>query len=783
MKQRRLRPVCLRVALFSCLILNTSMLATPGIWTRAHAQEPPEWSDPEAERLFDDLIARMTIEEKLGQLTQYSWGAATGPMAAEMAGTSLPELFAQRAREGRVGSFFNVVGAAETRALQEIAVEESRLGIPLLFGYDVIHGLRTEFPVPLAEAATWNPDAVREAARIAAVETAAHGIHWTFAPMVDIARDARWGRIVEGSGEDPYLGMVMADARVRGFQGDDLADPFSVLACVKHFAAYGAAEAGRDYNTVDISERTLRDVYLPPFHAAVEAGVGSVMTSFNEIGGIVSTVSPFLLDQVLRDEWGFEGFVVSDWTSIMEAHIHGIGEVRADVGELALESGVEMDMMSDIYPELVPRVEQGDVPMEVLDRAVRRVLRAKHRLGLFEDPYRYSDTTRQAAYTLADEHIEHARRIARESIVLLKNDGALLPLSKDLGTLAVIGALANSDDAPLGPWAAQGRPGDVVNVLEGISGTVGSGTSVVHVAGVDPVSGDTSGLAAAVTAAVSADAVILVLGEPRNLSGEAASRATIDLPGAQLAMAQAVIGTGRPVVIVLMNGRPLAIPWLAEHAQAILETWYLGVQMGPAVADVLFGDYNPSGRLTATFPRVTGQIPIYYNHKMTGRPPTDQHYTSKYLDVPVTPQFAFGHGLSYTEFAYSDLDLADTSLTAADTIWASVSVRNTGDRRGKETVQIYLRDVAASVTRPVMELKGFAQVELEPGEARRVTFGVPVASMGLYDATMTYVVEPGRMEVMIGHASDDVRARGAVQVTGPVVPVDHVPRFAVSAIQ
>ncbi|HEX7071522.1 MAG TPA: glycoside hydrolase family 3 N-terminal domain-containing protein, partial [Rhodothermales bacterium] len=542
-----------RPRLLGAILLAFAVFATACAGPRESAVAPSGAvvsGNAQSDAFIEDLISQMTLEEKLGQISQYSWGAATGPMAQDANPQSLPDRYRQYAREGRVGSFFNVVGAEETRELQRLAVEESRLGIPLIFGYDVIHGFRTEFPIPIAEAATWNPEAVERAARIAGIEAAAHGLHWTFAPMVDIARDPRWGRLIEGSGEDPYLGSVMAAARVRGFQGTDLSDPLTVLACVKHFAAYGAAEAGRDYNTVDMSERTLRDIYLPPYHAAVDAGAGSVMTSFNEIGGVVSSVSPFLLDQVLRDEWGFDGMVVSDWTSIMESHVHGIGESQVDVGELALEAGLDMDMMSDIYSQLGPRVESGEIPMEVLDRAVRNILRAKQKLGLFEDPYRYSDPARQAQYTLAADHIAHAREVARQAIVLLKNDGNVLPLSKDLGTLAVVGALANDDDAPLGPWSAQGRREDVVNILEGITAAVGSGMRIIHSPGVDIRNADTTGIAAAVAAAQQADAVVLVLGEPRNMTGEAASRAIIDLPGAQQELAEAVLATGKPVVVV-----------------------------------------------------------------------------------------------------------------------------------------------------------------------------------------------------------------------------------------
>ncbi len=728
---------------------------------RAARAQAASYRDAREDAFVDSLLSQMTVEEKLGQLTQYTgrW-TVTGP--------SVPQGGEEDLRAGRIGSFLNITGAAVTRDIQRIAVEESRLGIPLLFGQDVIHGFRTIFPVPLAEAATWNPALVEQAARIAAREAAAAGIHWTFAPMVDVARDARWGRIVEGSGEDPYLGSVMAAARVRGFQGDDLRDPSTILATAKHFVAYGAAEAGRDYNTVDLSERTLREVYLPPFKAAVDAGVQTVMTAFNEIGGEPATASHRLFTDLLRDEWGFDGFVVSDYTAVWELLHHGIAADSADAGRQALMAGVDMSMVDGIYIRtLPPLVASGVLPMSVVDEATRRVLRAKVRLGLFEDPYRYNDPEREAATLLAPEHRAAAREVARQAIVLLKNDGNVLPLSRDLRSLAVIGALAADSVSALGSWAALGRAEETISILAGIRQAVPQ-TRVLYAPGYPPARGsfdeivaamlseDTRGFDEAVRIAREADAVVLVLGEHREMTGEAASRATLDLPGAQEELARRVLDAAgdKPVVVLLTNGRPLAIPFLAEHAPALLETWYLGTEMGPAVADVLFGEVNPSGKLPVTFPRTAGQEPLYYNHKPTGRPPqAGQKYTSRYLDVPWTPLYPFGFGLSYTTFAYDHLRLSTDRIPRDGTLTVQVDVTNTGDRAGTEVVQLYVRDEVASVTRPVKALRGFERVHLQPGQTRTVTFTLGSEDLALYDLHMQRVVEPGFFTVYVGPSS------------------------------
>jgi beta-glucosidase len=682
------------------------------------------------ERRIDSLLARMTLEEKVGQLNLPSVFGPVSPAQMDLV------------RKGLVGGFLNLDGAQAARDIQRVAMEQSRLHIPLLLGLDVIHGYRTIFPIPLAEASTWDPEIAEATARSAAREARAAGVNWTFAPMVDIARDPRWGRIAEGSGEDPYLGSLMAAARVRGFQT-------SILATAKHFAAYGGAEAGREYNTVDVSERTVRDIYLPPFKAAVDAGAGSIMSAFNEIAGVPSSANPWLTNTVLRGEWGFDGLVVSDWTSIAELIPHGIAATRADAGRLALAAGVDMDMVSQIYLDSLPAlVQSGRVPIAQVDSAVRRILREKLRLGLFEDP------NRGVMATPPPLDRELARRVARESIVLLRNEGALLPLGANAKTIAVIGPLAADSAAPLGPWHTRGQPGDVVSVLTAIRERAGAGVTVLHAAGTGLTDADTSGIAAAVALARRADVTVLVVGEPDSMSGEASSRARLDLPGVQERLQQAVVATGKPVVLVLMNGRPLILSWAAEHVPAIVETWFLGIETGHAVADVLFGDVNPSGRLPVSFPRTVGQIPIYYNAKNTGRPAVaGQHFTSKYLDVPNSPLFPFGYGLSYTSFGYRDLRLRAARLGPADTLVVTVTVANTGTHAGTEVAQLYVRDDVGSVTRPVRELKGFQRVALAPGETRSVEFRVPVRSLAFWDGAMKFVVEPGTFHVFVGSNS------------------------------
>ncbi|HEX9006147.1 MAG TPA: glycoside hydrolase family 3 N-terminal domain-containing protein [Bacteroidota bacterium] len=706
---------------------------------------PP--SDQRIEKSVDSILARLSLDEKVGQLVQATGDFRTGPAERRINDD-------QRAmiRQGKLGSLFNVFGADQIRELQRIAVEESHARIPLVFGLDVIHGFRTTFPIPLAEAASWDPEAVERSARIAAAEAASSGIQWTFAPMVDIARDPRWGRIAEGSGEDPFLGSAMAAARVRGFQGRSLADPASIMACAKHYAAYGAAEGGRDYNTVEVSERTFRDVYLPPFAAAVEAGAGTVMASFNEIGGVPSSGNRHLLTGILREEWKFDGFVVSDWNSIGELIPHGFAADGAEAAERAVKAGLDMDMMSGCYRDhLAALVREGKVPQGTLDEAVRRVLRMKFRLGLFADPYRNISAEREKRTILSAANLDAARDIARKSIVLLRNEGNLLPLRKDLKTLAVIGPLAGSHRDPTGCWAGPTDTNNVVTVLEGVRAAVAPGTHILTAHGCTISGPDTAGIAAAVAVARQADAVLLVVGESEDMSGEASCRSSLDLPGRQEELVRAVQAAGKPVVLVLMNGRPLSIAWEAGHVPAILESWFLGLRTGNAVADVVFGDYNPSGRLPVTFPRTVGQVPIYYNHKNTGRPPSDSnHYTSKYLDLPSSPLYPFGFGLSYTTFAYAGLTLRAAELGLTDSIRAAVTVTNTGSRPGDETVQLYVCDEFGSVTRPVKELKAFRKVHLAPGQQTMVDFVVPVSHLAFTTLEMKHAVEPGTFRLYIG---------------------------------
>lgn len=752
---------------------------------QAQSRESPLTS-ARASQFADSILRLMTLDEKIGQLNQLpGMGSQTGPRAPA-GGEAL-------IRAGRVGSFLGIWGADYTRDLQRIATQESRLKIPLLFAMDVIHGFRTIYPVPIAEAASFDPARVEFSARQSAVEATAHGLHWTFAPMVDIARDPRWGRIVEGAGEDPYLGSAMAAARVRGFQGGDsalnLGAPDALLATAKHFAAYGGAEGGRDYNTVELSERTLWETYLPPYEAAVKAGAAFVMPSFNDIGGTPSHASDWLLNDVLRHRWGFKGAVVSDWGGIGELIPHGVAATKGEAGILGLRAGVDIDMSDGVYVDsLGAAVRAGRVPEALVDSAVRRVLRIKYALGLFQDPYRFSDVARERRYTLAPEHLLASRLAAREGIVLLKNSSKTLPLRKDFHTIAVIGPLADDARSSLGNWAADGRGEEALSVLAGVRAAVGPSVRVIYARGSPVDTADTTGFAAARDAAAQADAVVLVLGEREDMSGEASSRSSIELPGSQLDLARAVLRAARrsaafvqtdttpkPVAVVLMNGRPLAIPELAREAPAIVESWFLGNQHGAAVADVLFGDYNPGGKLPVTFPRATGQIPIYYNHRNTGRPAdTANHYTSKYLDLPSTPLFPFGYGLSYTTFAYSNLRLSSVKIAAGDSLEVSVDVRNSGERGGDEVVQLYVRDDVASVEEPVKKLAGFQRIALRAGDARTVTFKIGPESLALYDRQMRRVVEPGTFTIYVGTSSDDVLT-AHFGVTGDVLVLAPAP--------
>ena len=711
-----------------------------------------EETDPATEAMnhtIDSLLDQMTLEEKVGQLTLFT-------SDIDVTGPTMRENYQEDIRTGKVGAIFNAYGANYTRELQRIAIEESRLGIPLLFGYDVIHGHKTIFPIPLGEAASWDLEAIEQSARIAAVEASAEGLHWTFAPMMDIARDPRWGRIAEGAGEDTYLGTKIAVARVRGFQNNDLSATNTLLACAKHFAAYGAAEAGRDYNTVDISDRVLWEIYLPPFKAAVDAGVATFMTSFNEVDGVPATGSYHLLTEILRGEWEFEGFVVTDYTSINEMIAHGFAVDEKEAGELAIEAGVDMDMQGAVFYEHLPAlVEEGKVPEARVDQAVRKVLEAKYKLGLFDDPYRYSDEQREQQNVMTAAHREAARDVARKSIVLLKNEDQTLPLQKDVRSIAVIGPLADNKQELIGSWSAAGDGQQAVSLREGIESKVGENTNVLYAKGCNINDDSTHLFQEAIRTARAADVVVLALGEAALMSGEAASRADIDLPGVQLELAQELHRLGKPLVVVLMNGRPLTIHWLDENVPAILETWFLGTEAGNAIADVLFGDYNPSGKLPVTFPRSVGQIPLYYNYKNTGRPISENKYTSKYLDIPNTPLYPFGYGLSYTTFEYADLQISAPDMTVNDTLTVSVKVTNTGQSTGEEVVQLYIQDLVGSVTRPVKELKGFQKIMLDPGEEQTLTFQVDHTTLSFYRSDMTFGTEPGTFKVFVGTNSEE----------------------------
>lgn len=760
------------LGLILVVVFSTSAAMLP----RGQRQRPRQ----EIDQRINALLARMTLEEKLGQLQQLD-GHADGRYREE---------HLDLARRGLLGSTLNVRGAARTNELQRIAVEQSRLKIPLIFGFDVIHGYRTIFPVPLGEASSWDPAAVERAEAVAAAESRGSGVHWTFAPMLDIARDARWGRIVEGAGEDPYLGAAMARARVRGFQGTDYSAPDRIVACAKHWVAYGAAEAGRDYNSTDLSERVLREIYFPPFKAARDAGVGTFMSSFNDINGVPATANPFTLTQVLRHEWKFDGFVVSDYNSVKELIPHGLAANETEAARYALNAGLDMEMVSRLYNKhLAQLVREGKVSMATIDEAVRRILRIKFRLGLFDHPY--VDETRESSVILNNEHLRTAREVAGRSMVLLKNQHEILPLDKSVGSIAVIGPLADDPRAPIGSWAGDGRAQDTVTLLAGVKAKVSPQTKVLYAKGVaiegsgvtgnynaPPPSatnaGGTNVVSSAATAAArlastptapnsieeavrvahQADVVILAVGETSEMSGEAASRSSLDLPGRQLELIQAIHQTGKPYAVVLMNGRPLTINWVAENSPAILETWFAGTEAGNAIADVLFGDVNPGGKLPVTFPRSVGQVPLYYNHKNTGRPVSEQKYTSKYLDVPVTPLYPFGYGLSYTEFQLTNLQLSAPKISVAGRLTASIQVKNTGKRAGDEVVQLYLRQVAASVTRPVLELKGFQRITLQPGEQRRVEFTLTSEELGFYNRDMRFRVEPGSFKVFVGTSSN-----------------------------
>ncbi|WP_422004379.1 beta-glucosidase BglX [Roseivirga pacifica] len=737
------------------LTTNISMLvAMLGLgWGFMNNDPKPKVEDEKMNEFIDSLINEMTIEEKAGQLTLYTSGwDVTGPV--------LRDDYMDELRAGRAGNLFNAHTVDYAINLQKIAVEETRLGIPLLFGLDVIHGYKTTFPIPLAEAASWDLEVIEKTAHLYSKEAASAGINWTYNPMVDIARDPRWGRIAEGSGEDPYLGGLIGAAKVRGIQGMDLSDPTTILACVKHFAAYGASQAGRDYHTVDMSDRELRQNYLPPYKVALDAGATTVMTSFNEVDGVPASGNKYLMTEILRNEWGFDGFVVTDYTSINEMVPHGVVADLKEAAELAFNAGVQMDMQGGVYSQYIPElIAEGKIKEASLDEYVRQVLEMKYKLGLFEDPYRYLNKEREQKTLYSKELMDHALLAAKESIVLLKNEPAkgqseqLLPLKKSLNSVALIGPLADNQKDMLGTWHVAGDETKVVTLIDGIKQTAPN-VKINYARGADFNGDDRSGFAEAIAAAKKSDVVIMAIGEDYTQSGEAASRSEIGLPGPQQALIEEIHALGKPVVAVVMAGRPLTIEWIDENIPAVMNAWHLGTMSGPAIAQTLFGEHNPAGKLTITFPKNVGQIPVYYNMKNTGRPfDANNKYTSKYLDVSNEPLYPFGYGKSYTSFDYSDIELSSTIMEMNGSITVSATIKNTGKYAGKEVVQFYIRDLVGSVTRPVKELKGFEKISLAPGESKKVSFTVTVKDLEFYTRDMSYKAEPGDFRVFIGPSS------------------------------
>jgi beta-glucosidase len=736
------------------------------------AQIKTKAGDAKMNAFINTLMQKMTLDEKIGQLNLVTpGGAVTGAVVS----TDVDK----KIRNGQVGGLFGITGPDKVREAQDIAVKSSRLHIPLIFGLDVIHGHKTVFPIPLGLSCSWDMNLVEKSARIAAMEATADGLNWAFSPMVDIARDPRWGRIAEGSGEDPFLGSQVAKAMVKGYQGTDLSKDNTVMACVKHYALYGAAEAGRDYNTVDMSHIRMYNEYFPPYKAAVDAGVGSVMTSFNEVDGIPATGNKWLLTDVLRKQWGFKGLVVTDYTSLNEMINHGMGDLQT-VSALALNAGVDMDMVGEGFlTTLKKSLQQGKVTLKQIDDACRAVLEAKYKLGLFDDPYRYCNEQRAATEILSPQNRADAREIAAHSFVLLKNDNQLLPLAKK-GTIAVIGPLADSKRNMLGTWSVAGDWQKSVSVLEGMRNVAGNTVNILYAKGanitddpmlikrtnvfgpeveVDKRSPDEM-LKEAVEIASQSDVVVAVVGEAADMTGEASSRSDISIPESQENLLQALVKTGKPVVLVLFNGRPLTLTWEDGHVNAMLDVWFGGTESGNAVADVLFGKYNPSGKLTTSFPRNTGQIPVYYNHKNTGRPYNNEDFAkfkSDYLDVSNDPLYPFGYGLSYTKFTYGDIQLSQPVLKPGEKITASIMVQNTGQYDGEEVVQLYIRDMVGSVTRPVKELKGFQKIFLKAGESKIVSFEISTDDLRFYNSQLKYVYEPGDFKVFIGSNSRDVK--------------------------
>ena len=712
------------------------------------------------EEKIEELLGKMTLGEKVGQMNQYNgfWDV-TGPPPK----VGNPKVKYEHLQKGWVGSVLNVAGHENVREFQKMAVEGSRLGIPLLFGMDVIHGHKTLTPIPLAEAASWDLQAIEKSARVAAIEASARGINWTFAPMVDISRDARWGRVMEGAGEDPYLGALVGAARVRGFQGKDLAAEDTIAACAKHFAGYGFAEAGRDYNTVDIGTSTLYNIVFPPFKSAIDSGVKTVMNAFNLLDGVPATGNEFLQRDILKAKWGFQGFIVSDWASLAEMTVHGFARNLKNAAQLAVNAGSDMDMESSAYiTYLCELVREGKVTENMIDDAVRRILRVKYELGLFDDPYRYCNAGREEKLIYHPDHKKAALDIAKKSIVLLKNKNHLLPLDKNQPKIGVIGPLAEDKNSPLGSWRLGSDDNTAVSLLEGLKEYTheiryAKGTDLVvgKASFIEEVEVNTtgkSGFKEAIELAKASEVVIMVLGEHGFQSGEGRSRTRLGLPGVQQALLEEVYQVNQNIILVLMNGRPLTLTWAEEHIPTILETWHLGTQSGHAIAQVLFGDHTPGGKLPMTFPRDVGQVPIYYNHYNTGRPTPEQEvFWSHYIDESNQPLYPFGYGLSYTTFAYSDLTIDDTE----DTLVVSVWVTNTGERAGEEVAQLYIRDRVAIIARPVKELKGFHKFMLMPGESKKVEFSLERDELGFYNLQGDYIVEPGLFDVWIGTNSQE----------------------------
>ncbi|MEP7165192.1 MAG: beta-glucosidase BglX [Ferruginibacter sp.] len=740
---------------------------------QVQAQDKKIIADAKMDLFVNNLMKKMTVDEKIGQLNLPGSGdIVTGQASNSDIGKKI--------KDGSVGGLFNIKTVTKIRAVQKVAIEESRLKIPLIFGMDVIHGYQTTFPIPLAVSCTWDMKLIEQSARIAANEASADGINWTFSPMVDIARDPRWGRISEGNGEDPFLGAAIAKAMVKGYQGDDLTKNNTILSCVKHYAMYGAAEAGRDYNTTDMSRVRMFNEYLPPYKAAVDAGAGSVMASFNEVDGIPATGNKFLMTDVLRKRWGFKGFVVTDYTGINEMINHGMGDLQA-VSALALKAGIDMDMVGEGFLTTLKRsLKEGKVTQKEIDEACRLILVAKYKLGLFDDPYRYCDEQRAKTEIYTAANLGMARTIAAESFVLFKNQGKLLPLKKT-GTIALIGPLADSKENMPGTWSVSTDLNAAVSVRQGLQDAIGTGAKLLYAKGSNLVydsayedratmfgrslhrdSRTTEVLLnEALAVANQSDIIVAALGESSEMTGESSSRTDIRIPDAQRDLLAALLKTGKPVVLVLFAGRPMELKWEAENVPAILNVWFGGSEAGHAIADVLFGDINPSGKLTTTFPQNVGQIPIYYAHKNTGRPLDEgkwfEKFHSNYLDVSNDALYPFGFGLSYTSFNYSDLKLSGTSLKGTQTLTASVTVTNGGSVAGKETIQLYIRDMVGSITRPVKELKGFQKIDLKAGETKTVSFSITAEDLKFYNSELKYDWESGEFEIMIGTNSSTVK--------------------------